>query len=85
MKIYLISQTERYGWDTYNSAVVAAESVQEARLMNPVAEHDESMLFGEFVKGSTWASKPEYVEVKFLGEAAFAIEKGIICASFNAG
>ena len=35
MKIYLISQQEISGYDTFDSAVVFAESEQEARNINP--------------------------------------------------
>ena len=35
MNIYLISQTENTGYDTYDSAVVCAENEEEARTTHP--------------------------------------------------
>lgn len=38
LKLWLISQNERKGWDTFDSAVVAAKTAEEARLINPDGE-----------------------------------------------
>ncbi len=35
MKLWLISQTETTGYDVYDSAVVAAESADEAQRLHP--------------------------------------------------
>lgn len=85
MKLYLISQTERNGWDTYDSAVVAAESEEEARYIQP---HSRGVLVLDTKFDpidDCWASKPENVTVKYLGDAAEGIKKSVICASFNEG
>ena len=81
MKLFLISQTQNDDYDTFDSAVVAAEDEDTARNMspdgNPVADWETSY--------SIWCNGPEHVSVKYLGEAKDAIEQGVICASFNAG
>jgi hypothetical protein len=78
--LYLISQNENGGYDTYDSAVICAESENEARLIHPGGE---GYSFGF---NGTWASHPDGVEVKLIGTAKRGMKKGeVICASFNAG
>ena len=80
MNIYLLSQDDNRGYDTYDSCVVYAESEEAAWLVTP----------GNFGR-STWASSPDGVTVKYLGEATYrgvpecGIDSGLILASFNAG
>ena len=74
MKLYLISQTENTGYDTYDSAVVAAENAKIAREINP----DRS-------DGSyAWCHSKD-VTARYLGVAKAGTKRGLICASFNAG
>lgn len=82
MKLWLISQDENRDYDTYDSAVVAAESEDAARKIHP---RDPNYDWEEKHFYSDWASKPENVSVKYIGEAAPGTEAGPICASFNAG
>lgn len=79
MKLWLISQTENDGYDTYDSAVVAAESEEDARSIHPGRSE-----WGER-HGDTWASKPENVKAELIGEAKPGLAAGVWCASFNAG
>lgn len=76
MNLYLISQDTNSDWDTYDSAIVAADNVAEARRTHPGGEESD-------YEGS-WASF-EDIRVRLIGEAAPRIEKGVVCASFNAG
>jgi hypothetical protein len=78
VKLWKISQTVNTDYDTYDSAVVAAESDIEARYMHPRGD-------GRF-SGSpeSWAS-PDDVTAEYIGEAKAGMRKGTICASFNAG
>lgn len=81
MKLWLISQEEDDGYDTYDSAVVAAATAEEASKMHPSGDNSR---FGK--KWSAWCMKPESVTVKYLGEADASIKKPtVILASFNAG
>lgn len=81
MNLYLISQDVNRSYDTYDSAVVAAESEEAARMTRP-----DSDPWPEGDKRDwTWAKKPENVKVKLIGTAADGIPAGVVCASFNAG
>ena len=72
MKLWLISQDFNYGYDTYDSAVVAAPTEEAARQISP---SDSS---------GTWCS-PEHVGVQLIGEALPGTSEGVILGSFNAG
>ncbi len=82
MKLWLISQGANTAYDSYDSAVVAAETEAAARLTHPSKYHNPWN--GEDEKYSGW-THANNVEVKCIGEAADSINAGIICASFNAG
>lgn len=72
MKLFLISQDCNTGYDTYDSAVVAAKDEESARNVS-VSSYD------------AWAS-PEHVDVEYVGTAKPGTKAGAaICASFNAG
>jgi hypothetical protein len=95
MNLYLISQSVRRGYDTYDSAVVAARSEEEARGICPTSHQnqhhskeefeDSNRTNWEWAGGRSWAPDPSEVEVKLLGKAAPKTVKGVICSSFNAG
>lgn len=82
-KIYLISQNENTGWDTYDSAVVVAPDVKTAKRIHPMGLKwmDTSWENGM----GDWCSSPAKVKVKYIGEADDRQKIGVICASFNAG
>jgi len=83
MKLFLISQSQHDDYDTYDAAVVIAENEEEARNMNP--SDGESMTEEDWKRSfSTWCNSPEHVKVEYLGESV-SDEKGVVCASFNAG
>ncbi len=84
MKIWKISQEDNNGYDTYDSAVVAAKSENIARNINPsngnpMTEKNWSDQWSE------WCDSPEKVTVELIGTAVKGAKEGIICASFNAG
>lgn len=93
MKLWLIEQDVNNGYDTYDSAVVAAETESEAILISPegyvwsdgtwwgVRSDGQHYETGRY---SAWA-KPSDVKAKQLGTAEPGTEKGVILASFNAG
>ena len=74
MKLWLISQDHNNNYDTFDSAVVAAENEEEAR-------HTK---VGSFDKYGTWAA-PEHVKAKLIGEAIEGTAAGVVLGSFNAG
>ena len=75
MNLYLISQEKNPGYDTYDSAVVAAPDEETARAMEP---REKAWSAG------SWAA-PVDVKVQFIGVAKNGTEQGVVCASFNAG
>lgn len=84
LKIWLVSQNENNGYDTFSAMVVAAETEDEARRIHPLMSwfEREDPWKDEH---SLWASKPENVTVKLIGTAELDAEKGIILASFHPG
>jgi hypothetical protein len=81
MNIYHISQSQRKGYDTYDSAVVVANSANEASTMHPAGG-----FIGKQKWFDSWASSPDDVLVKIIGKAEKSYsEPTVICASFNAG
>jgi hypothetical protein len=75
MNLYLISRKEDWDYNNYDSAVVAAATEEDARKIHPSG--------GSWDAGN-WASKPELVDVEFIGTAHDEVE-GVILSSFNAG
>lgn len=73
MNIYLISQTKNDDYDTFDSAVVIAETEKEARGMQPS------------IGGCGWVDSPDDVNAEYIGVAGANQKKGVVCASFNAG
>ena len=78
MNLYLISQSA-HSYYVYDSAVVAAESEDDARIIHPNG-------YGEWSSNDLceWCT-PEQVKVQHIGTANPGAERGVICASFNAG
>lgn len=77
MKLYLIEQSERSGFDTFDAAVVCAASEDEARQIDPSGRNWNPY--------SGWASSPGNITAKYLGEACEEVTEGVILASFKAG
>lgn len=91
--VYLIWQTEVCGYDTFDSAVVIAESEDAARDIHPseftanysVAVNAENDYERWDYQYASWASHPDHVVVELIGEATPGIDRVVVCASFNAG
>ncbi len=84
MKLFKIYQNLNNGYDTYDSAVVVANSAAEAQKIHPC---DAS---GDFDMYDNWVSRPSLVKVKYLGEVVGELDSdtypgAIICSSYNAG
>lgn len=78
MKLWRIERTDMFGCDSYDSAVVAAESEDAARNITP-----DGAAFGGMY--STWAPTPEQVKAEYIGEARPGMKQCVILASFNRG
>ena len=99
MNLYLISHDADDLYDTFDSAVVAAESEGEARNISPckfVTHVEDGSWMGTYSggrdkgkaykqSGSSWVSYSDIsnVTVKYLG--ATKLERGLVLSSFNAG
>ena len=95
MRLWLISQTKNNDYDTYDSAVVAAETVRDARMVHPwgyfwdVPKGDPAETY-EGLTPKNWSiadwTFPKYVNVEYIGETDRDLPNGtVILASFNAG
>ena len=97
MKLWLISQSRNNGWDTYDSAVVAAETEAEARHIHPQSDvfwKKEPLKPGWFINGlygatygyddTSWVL-PVDVTVEYLGTTERELPSPVVCSSFNRG
>lgn len=94
MNIYLLTQQENVGYDTYDSMIVAAQDEKSAVLIHP-SEYvwNDTTKHWHYDYGNRspvrydngWATTPENVVCKVIGTATDGTEEGIILASFNAG
>ena len=66
MKIYLLSQVENDGCDSFDSIIVAAETEDEARLISPCS-------FG-WEHGGMWANSSAAVTIELIGDAVEGTE-----------
>ena len=93
MNIYRIWQNQNNGYDTFDSAVVVAESEEAARHVHPIWawRSDDFNKSGKWIRSqdwesSTWARTPDRVSVELIGKADESLKtEQVICASFNAG
>ena len=86
MKLWKLTQHVHNDYVTYDSAVVAAETEQQARMIHPGRP---ASMYSEAWSGieegwSSWCNADQ-VDVEYIGEAVEGTEAGIICASYNAG
>jgi hypothetical protein len=92
MKLWLISQSKVAGYDSYDSAVVAAETQEAAQLMHPGGYVWRDCGWGLQLTSGTWHIDNSFgdwpafndVTATLIGDAAEGVT-GVICASFNAG
>ena len=80
MKLYLLTQNQRKGYDKYDSCVVCAKSEDDAKSIDP-----RGLIFTENEEEPYWAYTKDGIEVEEIGEAHPSQKRGVICASFNAG
>lgn len=82
MNLYKISQHVNKGYDTYDSAVVCAETAIDAQNMDPGTGKEITNWEHQY---QNWAPYSDQVIVTFLGIADEEIPKGIVVSSYNAG
>ncbi len=84
MKLFKIYQSINTGYDTFDSAVVVADSAEEAQKIHPCGGSLDFKMY------DNWVSRPDLVKFIYLGEVVGEPDNdiypgAIICASFNAG
>lgn len=79
MNLYLLTQDENTGYDTYDSCIVCAETVEQAKQINPIRDDAWTDSYPE------WATSPDRVKATLIGEADDSIKRGVVLASYNAG
>lgn len=93
MKLFLISQDTNIDYDIFDSAVVVAESEEQARMIQPaciwsthrdILEYSNT-LWNKPYRGGTWINSPKDVKVEYLGEAKEGTKISVICASYHIG
>ena len=90
MKLFKIYQNINKDYDTYDSAVVIANSAEEAQKIHPNDPCPYLDSPDDFSMYDSWVSRPDLVSVIYLGEVVGEPDSdiypgAIICASFNAG
>lgn len=81
MKLWKISQGKNNGYDTFDEAVVVAETEYEARRMHP--QNGKDIATADMLH--EWVTDPADVTAEYIGEARGNVEKRVVCASFHAG
>ena len=82
MKLYIISQEVNTGYDTYDSAVVAAESEEDAKTIHPGGETEPVREIDRHFY--EWCGLA-HVKVELIGVAVKGTKRGVIVASYKAG
>ena len=80
MNLYKIS-VSYLGYDTYDSAIVVAESRAKARMIHP---DGRGLKVGGDRWFDSWVKDPKIVSVKLIGKTNLKREQ-VILASFNEG
>lgn len=88
--LWLISQNQNSGYDTYDSSVVVAETSDAAKWIHPRGRKFDPYESEEYFRWDyafgCWASHPDKVDVKCIGTASSNLKDGqVVCSSFNAG
>ena len=82
MNIYKLTNNLTRGYDTYDSAIVAAKSPAQAVKIPP---SESIKMDGSGKSGDSWPTNPKWVGCEYVGKAASGTVSGVILASFNAG
>jgi hypothetical protein len=76
VKLWLVTQDEASGYDTYDAMVVAAASEADAKSIHPCGHSFDG-------RTGVWCSSPDKATAECIGEADGVIERGVILASFR--
>lgn len=85
--LYLLTQDEYTGWDTYDSCIVCAESEEAAIRIHPSVYDsfdDDGLRTADCCDSGNWATTIKNVKCKLIAENAMC-DYGVVLSSFNAG
>jgi len=82
MNLYRIFLRGYIDYDQFDSAVVAAESPEDAKTIHPNTT-DDPVPYHE--PDYSWTNDLSKIEVILIGKAIDGTKRGVILASFNAG
>jgi hypothetical protein len=84
MNLYKISQTSNSKHDTYDAAIVCAETEAVARATHPSGDPEDAPATwpGNY---KSWCQTTDDVTVELIGTATLGTPEGVVLASFNAG
>lgn len=83
MKLYFVTRTDDWGYDDFDSFVVAAESEENALKFHPHGKYFEEDDYFDNGEVYQWTSR-ENLKIECIGES-YSKEEKVIIASFNAG
>jgi hypothetical protein len=94
MKLWLVERTNYFGYDEYDSLVVAANTAEDAKKIHPSTTSEHNIFWEQDMgwvyrttygthKDTSWTDIKN-LKVSYLGTTDREIE-GVILASFNAG
>ena len=87
MNLYLIFQTKNDNYDTFDSAIVAAKTKKEARMIHPSSFNMDGYDDWDGCDNEAYGSwtSAENVKAELIGVAKKGTTKGVVLASYNAG
>jgi len=85
INIYLLTQSDNTGYDTYDSMIVQAKNEKEARIIHPNDTLNNNYNWALDYNYNDWTNKPENVKVKLIGKTIKSTKTKILLTSFNAG
>lgn len=77
MNVYLLTQKDNIGYDTFSEIVVIAENEADAKTISPNGE--------VFKPSYDWAESIEGIKCELIGTAAPDQKRGVVLYSFHAG
>ena len=91
MNLYLLTQNENNGYDTYDSMVISAENENDANFLSYKKAYmldqtfDDNAIWRNYklrnYNYGTWSKKPN---IELISTTSL-LEEGVVCSSFNAG
>lgn len=85
MNLYLLQTNRGFEYDTYDSCIVAANSLPEACKIHPRKHPFDEETQGWEDSFTTWATHISQVKATLIGRACKNIKEGVVLASYNAG